>query len=121
MNIPKLLLNITLCSLLLGCDSGLGQSDMLGVFTTDHGDCVKEGDVGITIDDNKVHVVYYCFLAKCNHMEGTINEGGHFYLSDRQGHYVQGQILNQKASGSWFATIGEKKCSGTWFAKPRAK
>lgn len=104
--------------LLLGCDSGLGQSDMKGVFETDHGDCVKEGDVGLKINKGKstIHIDFYCFLEKCTALEGPIEKGGHFYLSDKKGHYIQGQLLKTKAKGSWYTTIGTEKCSGTWFA-----
>jgi hypothetical protein len=121
MNILKVVISITLCSFLLGCDSGLGQSDMKGVFTTDHGDCVKEGDVGLKIHKNELHIDFYCFLAKCNDMEGLIGKGGHFYLSDSKGHYVQGRITSKKASGSWYATMDQKKCSGTWFAERKTE
>lgn len=111
------------CLLMLNaCDSGLGQSDMKGIFETDHGECVKEGDVGLTIlKKNIVHIDFYCFLEKCNSMEGPIEKGGHFYLSDRYGHYIQGQLLTAKARGSWYATMGGKKCSGSWFALDKSK
>lgn len=103
-------------TLLLACDSGLGQSDMKGVFTTEHGDCVKEGDVGLKIHKNELHIDFYCFLEKCNDMEGPIQKGGYFYLNDDKGHYIQGRIMSEKANGSWFSTINQHKCSGSWFA-----
>lgn len=112
---------ITGICLLCGCDAGLGQSDMKGIFETDHGECVKEGDVGLTIHKGNVHIDFYCFLDKCNSMDGKIEKGGHFYLSDSKGHYIQGQLLSQKARGTWFATMSQKKCSGTWFARRNAE
>lgn len=107
---------VMICIMLSACDAGLGQSDMKGVFETDHGECVKEGDVGLKIHKNIIHIDFYCFLEKCNDMEGNIEKGGHFYLSDKKGHFIQGQILPTKARGSWYTTINQKKCSGTWFA-----
>jgi hypothetical protein len=116
MNIRLAALIIPFCLMLLSCDSGLGQSDMKGVFSTEHGECVKEGDVGLTIYKDDVHIDFYCFLDKCNDMEGPIEKGGHFYISDSKGHYIQGQLMSEKAKGSWYATINQNKCSGTWFA-----
>lgn len=116
MNIRLAIFVTIIYAVLAGCDSGLGQSDMRGVFTTDHGKCVKEGDVGLTINDDHLTIGFYCFLVKCNEMEGPIEQGGHFYISDSSGHYIQGQLLSEKAKGSWFTTINSEKCSGTWFA-----
>ena len=116
MNIKLTTFVIATCLMLLGCDSGLGQSDMKGVFTTGHGECVKEGDVGLKIHKNDIHIDFYCFLEKCNDMEGPIEKGGYFYINDGKGHYIQGQILSEKAHGTWFATMNEHKCAGTWFA-----
>lgn len=113
---PVILCTALFC-LLLGCDKGLGKSDMKGVFTTDHGECVKEGDVGLKIHKSEIHIDFYCFLKLCNDMDGTIEKGGFFYMSGNDGHYIQGRIGNESASGSWFTTINENKCSGTWFAK----
>ena len=111
------LISLSCFFMLCACDSGLGQSDMKGIFETDHGGCVKEGDVGLSILKNKnVHIDFYCFLDKCNSMEGPVEKGGHFYLSDKKGHYIQGQLLATKARGSWFATMAGKKCSGSWYA-----
>ncbi len=119
-NYARLIL-ISCCCLLASCDSGLGQSDMKGVFETDHGECVKEGDVGLTIHKGNMHIDFYCFLDKCAAMDGVIKEGGHFYLSDSKGHYIQGQLLANKAKGSWFVTMKQQKCSGTWFATRQAQ
>jgi len=108
--------------MLCACDSGLGQSDMKGIFETDSGECVKEGDVGLSLlKNNRIHIDFYCFLEKCNSMEGPIGKGGHFYLSDKFGHYIQGQLLPTKARGLWYTTMGGKKCSGSWFALDKSQ
>ena len=117
----KVAVSIALCCLLMACDKGLGQSDMKGVFTTDHGECVKEGDVGLKIHKNELHIDFYCFLKKCNDMEGLIEQGGFFYMSDSEGHYIQGRISAESAKGSWFTSINQNKCSGTWFAQRKSE
>jgi len=108
-----LLLSIGLLS---ACDSKFKRSDYMGGFTTQYGECTDTGDITIDHIDKKIKIGFYCFLKECASMEGNTSQGGFFHLENKQGNYIQGQILPDEAKGTWSLNIKNQSCSGQWTA-----
>jgi hypothetical protein len=91
---------------------------LVGSWTTHKGECRSEGEMVIEVYDKVSHVDFMCFAKTCARIKGKIDQAGYLRFSLSRGQYLEGQINNGSARGSWGLELEKGYCQGSFRANP---